>query len=650
MTTLTWIQSFWGFVVEMNLTVCGILQLRVQALNALHNRFNFLIFIRDLRTTSIHTTIAECTYTTHTIASLYSEPLRPELSIHLYQKGRNHVLKFFARDYPLAIPMETPTLCPCARSSELWLDLLIGTSTIIFVWIGPHSVHLAICTDLEGSRSAENWSGPTGARSRASAKTTGERGRKGSEGRRGEQGFACHNSPARSFDLLADVVREREYKLVDFGRCFTPSPSLFCVLTNGSEVIGAQNANAQRWKTGNGASEKQDWVLWSRPTGQRYRIRSGTAPDTTWRGCTARLESRAYGNFDGGRLRKSDAPRYEPQNGADFLHRPDRKHAVCFNQKIPSIERTGVEIQQLASELQFLVLLMRLLIAGIMNQFPCWRGLKHLPSPATIDYSEEQAFVDILQLLPHNSRLIRIDVYQALGKDFNFLKQHSLIYSIEDFMSKGTSRNMNTRVGEGFQQEVEKMYQKTTGKNAERQANLDLEDGERIVIPVASGISSGHWRLGSPVPRVPPPRLEAERKNDTAFCGFTMRLREYIAQHHPAHQVRLEQLIQIEQCKVIYVEYQSKVDWRSARDILRCNPQDEDNPLAMAMVRPFRTTAWQPNTSTDCPIRELMPATTSRFAALEHVALLCQIFGGKAGMNYIICVDKDIYLRINNIN
>jgi hypothetical protein len=30
-----------------------------------------------------------------------------------------------------------------------------------------------------------------------------------------------------------------------------------------------------------------------------------------------------------------------------------------------------------------------------------------------------------------------------------------------------------------------------------------------------------------------------------AFRGFTMRLREYIAQHHPAHQVRLEQLIQV---------------------------------------------------------------------------------------------------------
>ncbi|KAJ6575593.1 hypothetical protein DFH09DRAFT_1078554 [Mycena vulgaris] len=112
------------------------------------------------------------------------------------------------------------------HSSETWLDLLIGTSTFIFVWIGPHTVHLAICTDLEGGRSAENWSGATGARSPASAKTTGQRGRKGGEGRHGEQGLACGNLPARSLDLLADLVREREYKVVDFGRCFSKGNGL----------------------------------------------------------------------------------------------------------------------------------------------------------------------------------------------------------------------------------------------------------------------------------------------------------------------------------------------------------------------------------------------------------------------------------------
>jgi hypothetical protein len=83
------------------------------------------------------------------------------------------------------------------------------------------------------------------------------------------------------------------------------------------------------------------------------------------------------------------------------------------------------------------------------------------------------------------------------------------------------------------------------------QKDIDLEDSERIVIPVASGMFSGHWRLGSPVPCVSPHRLEAERKNDPAFRDFNMRLREYIAQHHPAHQVRLEQQIQVSSFSLI---------------------------------------------------------------------------------------------------
>ncbi|KAJ7267758.1 hypothetical protein C8J57DRAFT_1181509 [Mycena rebaudengoi] len=371
-----------------------------------------------------------------------------------------------------------------------------------------------------------------------------------------------------------------------------------------------------------------------------------------------------------------------------------------------------------------------------MNRFPRWRGLKHIPSPTTIDYSEGQTFVDILkcalpclvQLLPCDSCLVRIvramqkvrillglsvttrtrqdhlndlvreyedacnEVHEALGKDFNFLKQHSLTHAIEDFVSKGTSRNMNTRVGEGFQQEVEKMYQKTNGKNAERQASdyfsnssqsthsrlsrLACRMRERRQWPAE--ISSGHWTLGSPVPRVSAHRLEAERKSDPAFRDFNMRLRDYIARHHPTHQ--------IQQCKVIYVEYQSKVDWRSARDILRCNPhfhgaprfdsviyEDDDSSLAMgqfhflfrchlpgdsaldlAMVRPFRRTAWQPNTRTDCPIREILPLKGCHFIAVEHIvrgALLSPIFGGKDGMHYIIdCIDEDMYLRVHNVD
>ncbi|KAJ7175526.1 hypothetical protein C8R46DRAFT_1249130 [Mycena filopes] len=87
-----------------------------------------------------------------------------------------------------------------------------------------------------------------------------------------------------------------------------------------------------------------------------------------------------------------------------------------------------------------------------MNRFPRWRDLKHFPSPTTIDYAEGQAFVDILKKLrtmlglevttgtrlDHVKDLVREyklgsdEVSDNHGKDFNFLKQHSLSHSIDD--------------------------------------------------------------------------------------------------------------------------------------------------------------------------------------------------------------------------
>ncbi|KAJ7672087.1 hypothetical protein B0H17DRAFT_1141248 [Mycena rosella] len=253
-------------------------------------------------------------------------------------------------------------------------------------------------------------------------------------------------------------------------------------------------------------------------------------------------------------------------------------------------------------------------------------------------------------------------LYREFDKDFNFLKQHFLTHARRAFISKGTSRNMNTRVGEGFQQEVSKMYDKTNGKNAEHQisrqdeneepmarikmavdewlknqTDSDIDASERELI--TSLVSTAHWKLGSPDRTVSVHRIEAEKRGNPVFRNFNARLREYIARHHPSHSVRLEQEIEIEACKVIYIDYQSTVDWRSARDILRCNPKfhdaprfdsvmyDTDNdPLAMgqlqfmfrahlpsgakldlATIRPFRKTSWQPKTQTDCPIQEQVP-------------------------------------------
>jgi hypothetical protein len=75
--------------------------------------------------------------------------------------------------------------------------------------------------------------------------------------------------------------------------------------------------------------------------------------------------------------------------------------------------------------------------------------------------------------------------------------------------------------------------------------------------------------------------------------------------------------------------------------------------LDLAMISPFRKSSLKPKTRTDCPIREQTSGASSKFIALTHVirgVLLCSIFGGRAGMFYIVdCIDEDMYLHINNV-
>ncbi|KAJ6528399.1 hypothetical protein B0H10DRAFT_2205555 [Mycena sp. CBHHK59/15] len=364
-----------------------------------------------------------------------------------------------------------------------------------------------------------------------------------------------------------------------------------------------------------------------------------------------------------------------------------------------------------------------------MANFPRWRDLKHISSPTTIDYSDGQTFLDILkcalpcivQLLPANSclvQLIRImnktrvllglevatdtrldrlrkfiadyekickDVSETHNKSLIFLKQHFLSHAIACFKDKGTSRNQNTRVGEGFQQEIAAQYRKTNGKDAEHQAllitvmsimdeneetmaRLDMkvkewqksqeEDEADPVLP--SHTATDYWRLGSADARISSIRIETLNRGNPLYRDFNMRLREYLAGHHPKHPVHEDQNIQIEPCKVLYVEFQSKVDWNSGRDILRCNPkfhgrprydsviyEAHDDDLAMgqlelvfrchlphkvtldlALIQPYRKSSWAPRTRTDCPIREWSPG--SLFITMEHItrgALLCPFLG-----------------------
>ncbi|KAK7059317.1 hypothetical protein R3P38DRAFT_2495841, partial [Favolaschia claudopus] len=381
-----------------------------------------------------------------------------------------------------------------------------------------------------------------------------------------------------------------------------------------------------------------------------------------------------------------------------------------------------------------------------MEEFPRWRNLKHISGATNIDYSEDQTFVDILksalpclvQLVPSDSGFVqairalqKIQVMLGLDvtthsrlqylrellveyekctekqtekhdKSFNYLKHHFLSHAIQNFEDKGTSRNQNTRVGEGFQQEVSAMYQITNGKNAEHQMALIDENEETMarldmhvdtwkksqkvedeLIPSPNPASRDHWSLGAPDKRISPYALESKEHKNPLFRNFNMKLREYLARHHPSHSIRLEDDLEILPCKALYVDFQSTVTWKSQRDVLRCNSSfhnrprydsviydAEDDPLAMgelalvfrcflpnrhtldlAMIRPFRSSTWHPKTRTDCPIRERKSGVM--FIALEHVvrgALLCPIFGASREAFYVIdCIDEDMFLRLHGI-
>jgi hypothetical protein len=120
---------------------------------------------------------------------------------------------------------------------------------------------------------------------------------------------------------------------------------------------------------------------------------------------------------------------------------------------------------------------------------------------------------------------------------------------------------------------------------------------------------------------------------------------------------------------VLYVDFQSKFDWNSERDILCRNPNFHQHPrydsiiyeadgndlamgqlevvfrchlprqisLDLAMIRPYRDSSWTAKTRTDCPIREW--GAGPLFITLEQVtrgALLCPILGASRNVFYVM--------------
>ncbi|KAJ7289746.1 hypothetical protein C8J57DRAFT_1706452 [Mycena rebaudengoi] len=165
------------------------------------------------------------------------------------------------------------------------------------------------------------------------------------------------------------------------------------------------------------------------------------------------------------------------------------------------------------------------------EEFPRWRGLRHISAATLIDYAEGNVFLHMLMcilpcivhLLPANSKLIhalralqqyrilvgmhcmstsRLTLMESfirdyeiacrdLEKDFNFLKQHYTSHAADDIREKGTTNHMTTRIGQSFQQVVARHYTGTNGREAEQQM-VKIDENEEAIAELDMLVADHH--------------------------------------------------------------------------------------------------------------------------------------------------------------
>ncbi|KAK7006819.1 hypothetical protein R3P38DRAFT_2793500 [Favolaschia claudopus] len=196
-----------------------------------------------------------------------------------------------------------------------------------------------------------------------------------------------------------------------------------------------------------------------------------------------------------------------------------------------------------------------------MDQFPRWRNLKHLSSATKIDYSEGQTFVDIL-----------IDKSRR-GKHSNEGDEPKYEHARRRRLPAGSQCTVpkdewkECRASGMSIVSLDCSQISVLDENEETMARLDMEvhawqesqrlESEFKSIPAAVAGQERHWKLGSADSRLQPRRLERLNQGNSLYRNFEMRLST------PVHREE---------------DIESRVNWKSERDILRCNPKFHGRP------------------------------------------------------------------------
>ncbi|KAF9455950.1 hypothetical protein BDZ94DRAFT_1353726 [Collybia nuda] len=215
------------------------------------------------------------------------------------------------------------------------------------------------------------------------------------------------------------------------------------------------------------------------------------------------------------------------------------------------------------------------LIDNQMDQLPRWRGLNHFKSVTNTHFTDGSKYEDISKK----------QEYAKLNPDkkWNFPKNHTHIHAPDDIMAKGVTRNFNTKYNEKCHGPFKVSYElRTNYKNILKidhmcyvagmirdqlneldefhkysSSNLEAFDDTQINIHLGAQQTSTSYSA-----------IELRFSDDIAFRCFRLTLIDFLS-NEIGTRIHF---------KFLKVNYQSKIDWSTTTDFLRCNPSFHGAP------------------------------------------------------------------------
>ncbi|PCH36191.1 hypothetical protein WOLCODRAFT_86299, partial [Wolfiporia cocos MD-104 SS10] len=193
------------------------------------------------------------------------------------------------------------------------------------------------------------------------------------------------------------------------------------------------------------------------------------------------------------------------------------------------------------------------------------------------------------------------------SKNWNFPKAHSHQHAFQDIKEKGVTRNYNTKPNEKMHRSLKKAYQQTNYKDIADQiltrshnhqvASLirsRIDDYDAYIDYMKNGpiqedidndglsnisFGSAHIHLGAAEKPVEISALRNIPNAHAAFSNFHKHLGSFLGSFLAAQGLRFANYpVKVTEYRLLKVNYESYETWRTATDLLRCNPDFHGKP------------------------------------------------------------------------